>query len=431
MARANKSLAKRNKFLLLFGFLFFVNPVPLGLDFIPDVFGFILLYFGLAQLGYFDGAIEKAQKIALYGTVVEFTKLLLTKSIFLTEISSNRMLGVFVFSFLEIILYVAFFKQLFDGISYFSMRNNCNKTLTKCDGCAFLSFLSVGVRIVASLAPEMLSLIEQRKNITTDFKTIDLINDIMIAKPVLVLLLSLLAFITGVTWYISIFGLIKTLNIEAGEILDSRYFAEFSSKPQLTRPKKLKRISFWLYIALFCLLDISIDRIPITPPWMTFLILFVLCFAFKGLCDFDSVSIWTFAAFILFAGSDIFKRVFVPYGAVVIYETDIYIVIANAFISVITAIVCMYVIRSFLLKLSELSVNLGGGRIPITLSWVAFVLSMVLWVVGYTIPYLYASVAFWRIVFTAVFIWKTTTIITQINDEENYRASLMGNDEIL
>ncbi len=429
MANVNKSLAKRNKYLLIFGFLFFVNPVPLGLDFIPDVFGWVLIYFGLTQLAFFDGAIENSKKLALYSAVVEFFKLLLTKSIFLTEISSNRMLGVFVFSFLEIVLYIAFFRQLMGGISYFSMRNNCNKALAKSDGTAFMSYLAVSVKIVASLAPELLALVEQRKNITTDFKTLDLINDIMVAKPLLVLLLSLLAFITGVAWHISVCGLLNTLHGESGEILDSRYISEFTSKPQLTRPKKLRRISFWIYIALFCLVDVSVDKIPIAPPWATFLILFIVSFAFNSIFDFGSVKKLSIISFALFLGADIFKRTFVPYGAVVIYETDLKIVVANAGIAVITSIACMLCVRTLLLNLSRLSESLGGEKIDITLPWIAFCLSMIFWVVGYTVPYLYTSVAFWRFVCTAFFIWKTSSIITQINDEEEYRASLMSNNK--
>jgi len=428
LANVNKSLAKRNKYLLIFGFLFFVNPVPLGLDFVPDLFGWVLIYFGLTQLAFFDGAIENAKKIALYSAVVEFFKLLLTKSIFLTEIGSNRMLGVFVFSFLEIILYIFFFKQLMGGISYFSMRNNCNKALAKSDGTAFLSYLAVSVRIAASLLPELLALVEQRKNITTDFKTLDLINDIMVAKPLLVLLLSLLAFITGVAWHISVCGLLNTLHNESGEILDTRYISEFTSKPQLTRPKKLKRAFFVLYIALFCLVDISVDKIPIAPPWATFLLMFAVSLAIKSICDFGSVKQLSVISFVLLLGADIFKRSFVPYGAVVIYETDLSIVSANAVISVVTATVCMLCIREFLLKLSFLSENLGGEKIDITLPWVAFCLSMIFWAVGYTVPYLYSAVAFWRFACTAFFIWKTASIITRINDEEEYRASISGDN---
>ena len=65
-AKNKKSVSKRSKYFLIFGFLFFVNPAPMGFDLLPDVFGCILLYFGLTQLSFFDGAIENARKNILY-----------------------------------------------------------------------------------------------------------------------------------------------------------------------------------------------------------------------------------------------------------------------------------------------------------------------------------------------------------------------------
>jgi hypothetical protein len=59
------------------------------------------------------------------------------------------MLAVTAFSIVEGIVYVIFFKKLFSGISYYAMRNNCNKTLERCDGTAFLSYLAFFIRLGA------------------------------------------------------------------------------------------------------------------------------------------------------------------------------------------------------------------------------------------------------------------------------------------
>ena len=66
MNTKEKSVSQRSKMLIILGFLFFVNPVPAGLDIFPDVFGCVLLFFGLSQLSYFDSSIEEAKKILLY-----------------------------------------------------------------------------------------------------------------------------------------------------------------------------------------------------------------------------------------------------------------------------------------------------------------------------------------------------------------------------
>lgn len=398
--------------------------MPLGLDFLPDLFGCILIYFGLAQLAYFDGAVEKARRICLYMMIVEFIKLLLTKSIYLTEIGSNRMLGVTAFSMVEIVLYIVFFRQLFDGISYFSMRSNCNKTLAKCDGCAFLSNLSVVAKITASLLPELLALLEMRKNITTDFKSIELINDVMIAKPLLVVLLSVIAFVVCSAWYVSMVGFLGVLSSEAGDSLDRRYVSEYSSKPRLVRPQQLKRASIVTYVAIFFLIDIKVDGFPIAPIWATFLFLFIAAFFFDRLKSFSGMKPWSAASFILMLGASIFKSVYVPYGAIVIQETPLWVVAVNTVIAIAASAACLMTVRTLLCELSELSLSLGGEAVPITLPWVAFSTSTALWAVGYAVPYLYSYVAFWRLAAAALFIWQTASIITRINDEEAYRASL-------
>ena len=79
MVRQDKSLSKKSKLLIIFGFLFFVNPVPAGLDILPDVFGCVLLFFGLTQLSYFDESVEEAKKSLLYLFGVEAIHLLLMR----------------------------------------------------------------------------------------------------------------------------------------------------------------------------------------------------------------------------------------------------------------------------------------------------------------------------------------------------------------
>ena len=165
-----KSVSKRSRLLIILGFLFFINPVPAGLDFIPDVFGCVLLYFGLTQLAYFNSSVEEARKSLLYLFGIEAIHLLLMRSVFLTNIGSNRMLAVTAFSIVEGIVYVIFFKKLFSGISYYAMRNNCNETLERCDGTAFLSYLAFFIRLGASMLPEFISILELRLNLESILK---------------------------------------------------------------------------------------------------------------------------------------------------------------------------------------------------------------------------------------------------------------------
>ncbi len=424
MERKNKSLSKQNKFLLILGFAFFINPVPLGLDLLPDALGCILIYFGLNQLAYFDGAIEKAQKNIFYLFVIESIRLLLMKSVFMTEISTNRMLALTVFSLIEGILYVVFFRQFFGGISYYSMRNNCNKALARSDGCAFMSYLAFFVRIGASLIPEFVAIIEVEKEFATDFETIDSITAIIDAKPVLVVLLSLIALVAGVAWFINICGFLKTFHKESGEEMDLRYNAEYSSRPEMVRPKRLKYWSYVIYSALFFSLDIAFDGIRIIPAAAMFLLLFVSAFFMKNIGTSAKPNWLCIIAAVLFAGSDIFRSVFVPYGAIAIYETELWIVAVSSVIAVVTAAVSMICVRIFLADVRRLAEELGSKDIYTVFPWVSYCIMTFLWVIGYSVPYFYSYISTLRLIFAVVFIWQTAKVFIIINDEESERASL-------
>lgn len=415
--------------MLIFGFIFFVNPVPMGLDLFPDVFGCILIFFGLTQLAFFDGEIEKSKRYMLCLLITEAARLALMKSVFLTEISSNRMLAVTAFSIVEGMLYVLFFRSFFGGLSYFSMRNNCNKTLAKCDGCAFLSYLSFFVRLAATLIPELLAIIELEQEFTTDFDTLDTITEILASKPVLIVLLSLLALVTGVAWYISLCGLLNSFDSEARELLDRRYTDEYSSRPEMIRPKKLRNGSLMLYFALFFAADITLDGIRIIPASAMFLVMFIATFFLKDLSDFSATKKLCLPAFILLLCAEVFKAVFVPYGAIAIYETDLWIVAVGGIISVLAVPLCMLCVRSFLANLRRLSVALGGKEIPTSSAWVAYCLMMILWTIGYVVPYFYSFVSTLRFFAAVVFIWQTAKVISQINYEEYERFSLYGDEQ--
>jgi hypothetical protein len=192
----------------------------------------------------------------------------------------------------------------------------------------------------------------------------------------------------------------------------------------VVRPQQLKRASIVTYVAVFFLVDIKVDGFPVAPIWATFLFLFIAAFFFDRLKSFSGMKPWSAVSFILMLGASIFKSVYVPYGAIVIQETPLWVVAVNTVIAIAASAACLMTVRTLLCELSELSLILGGEAVPITLPWVAFSTSTVLWAVGYAVPYLYSYVAFWRLAAAVLFIWQTASIITRINDEEAYRASL-------
>ncbi len=426
----NKSIAKQSRLMLLIGFAFFINPTPLGLDLIPDAFGCLLIYFGLTQLAYFDGAVENAKRGVLYLFIVEAVRLLMMRSIFLTNIGSNRMLAVTGFSIVEGILYVMIISNLFGGIEYFSMRNNCNTTLSKCDGCKFLTYLAFFVRIAATLIPELFALLEiylyDKAQVEIDFDTLDIIAELINSKIIVVVLFTLIALVTSIAWFISFSGFIKSFYSEAWQEMDRRYYSEYSSRPEMVRPKKLRRACWAVYIAIFFAIDISFDGIRVIPASAMFLGFFIATWFFKGLGDFKKTRILSIPAGLMMLSTEIYRAVLVPNGAITIYETDLWIVIGGALITLVTVPLCLACVRCFLLELSGLSVGLGGKESFIGGAWIVYSISLALWAVGFILPYFYSFISTARLFASFFFIWQTVKIMGGIYEDECERVSLYG-----
>lgn len=424
VTKNKKSVSKTSKLLILFGFAFFITPVPLGIDIFPDVFGCALIFFGLTQLAYFDSSVEEARKGMIYLFAIEAVHLLLMRPMFLTTVNSNRLLAVTFLAISQGIVYIIIFKKLFGGISYFTMRNNYEKSFAKCDGTAFLTYLSFFIRIAAMLIPELISILELRLNIEVDPQTYNSIASFVAIKPVIVLLLSAVSLGTSVAWYVSAVRLFKSIHSEAGDDLDKRYNNEYTSRPEKVRPRKMRIGSYALYFSLVFVLDISFDGIRFLPASAMFLLLFASGFLFKGLCGFRQTKKSALPAFLLLLSTEVFRALFVPYGAIVIYETELWIVAVSAILCFLTVPFCLLAVRSFLSDLKELSDNLGNKPISVFAPWVSYCITLILWSAGFVIPYFYSYISALKLISSSIFIWQTVKLIGAIKEESQERFLL-------
>lgn len=425
-SKTAKSLSNRNKRLLIIGFLFFINPVPAGLDILPDVFGCALIFFGLTQLAYFDSSIEAARKSMIYLFAVEALHLVLMRPVFLTNISSNRMLAVTSFSIVQAIIYVMFFKNLFSGISYYASRHDCDKTSEKCDSVAFLSYLAFFIRIGATLIPELIAILELRLNLEVDFETYDTISSIVAAKPILIVLFSCIALGSSVAWFVSTVRLFTSLHSEAGNELDAKYTDEYTSRPEKVRPRRVRTGNIVICISLLFALDVSFDGIRILPASFMFAIIFAASFMFGGISKFSNSKRLAIPAFLLTLATEIYRMLLVPNGAIVIYETELWIVAAAAVPGIAAAVFGLICVRGFLADIRKLSVDLGGSEKNTEAAWIAYCISTVLWTAGFVIPYFFPTVATPRLLATCVFIWQTAKTVNSITEDEFERYSLYG-----
>ena len=419
-----KSVAAVSKALLLSGFAFFINPVPFGLDILPDVFGCALIFFGLTQLAYFDGSIDEARKCFSYLFIVEAIHLIMMRSVFLTNISSNRMLAVTGFVIVEGILYILIFKRLFDGISYLAMRNNFNKTLASCEGIGFLTYLAFFVRLGAMLIPELIAIFEMRLYLELDHEKYDALLSLVNAKPLLVVMLSCISLGISIAWFVSLFKLLRTLHSESAEELDNRYSVEFTQKPEKVRLKRLRRGILALNFSLFFIIDFSIDGKRIIPASLMFLLFFASTFLFKDVSEFKQTKRYAIPAFLLMLGTEIFRRILVPNGAIIIYETDIKTVVGAFVLGIATLTCALLCIRGFLSDVRTLSRDLSGSEIDTTLPWIAYSATTVFWVAGFVIPYFYSFISAPRLICAGLFVWQVIKTLGIIYENECEHISL-------
>ncbi|MBQ3230118.1 MAG: hypothetical protein IJB49_03775 [Clostridia bacterium] len=423
--RAEKSvnsISRRSKILIIIGFLFFVNPIPTVLDILPDAIGCLLLFFGLKQLAFFNESVERARRLLLYLLAASSVKLILTRSVMLSEFLSDKLLAATAFSVVEAIIYVLFFRAFFDGVSYLAARNNCELATQKSGGTAFLSYLAFFIRIIATVIPELPALFETQLYTEIDPDKLDLITDLISLKPLLMLMLSLIALGFGIAWFVSMYGFVSAFLNTAGESLDERYTEEYTSRPEKVLPDKIRLGSFVIYFSLIFTFDFAIDNKKILPFAAMFLVLFVASFMFKGVAEFRSTRKLSAVAFVLLLIAELFRAEFIIPGAVVIYEPKLWVAAVSALIGVISAAASLLCVKALYRDLELMANGLNVKMPSANTSWICFCIFAVLWTTGYINSYLYSFASTPRLIAAAAFVWFTVKLIGDIKDSAKERA---------
>lgn len=417
-----KSVSKKSKILIIIGFLFFVNPIPTVLDILPDAVGCILLYYGLKQIAFFNESVAKARGLLLYLFATASIKLLLTKSVMLSEILSDKLLAATGFSVIEAIIYILFFRSFFEGMTYLASRNNCNRANEKSSSAAFLSYLSFFIRIAATVIPELPALFETQLHTEVDPDKLDLIVDLINLKPLLIIMLSLISLGFGIAWLVSMSGFVKAFFDEAGEQFDARYCAEYSSRSEKVLPDKIRFGSFVIYFSLIFTLDFELDYKKVLPFAAMFAVLFIASFLFKGVAEFKNTRKTAIIAFVILAGAELFRAEFIIPGAVVIYEMNLLTAAVAALVGVVSAAASLICVRALHGDLAQMAEKLGVKMPSPQKSWVCYCAFAIFWTIGYINSYLAQFVSAPRLIATALFIWFTVKLIGDIKDSAAERA---------
>ncbi|PKM62893.1 MAG: hypothetical protein CVU97_02935 [Firmicutes bacterium HGW-Firmicutes-21] len=397
---AEKRLLKSSYFLILAGMFFLINPLFHIVDVLPDVFGYILIFFGTAKLAFFDGRMESARNKLQYLIAISAFKLLLTPAV-ISGLGSDKLLAAFCFAIVEIILLVMFYHDFFNGFSYIADRNNGDKTALSIPNASFLTIIFFITKTVFSVVPELYSLFDT----VSDY---ELYENLMLAKPFILALSFFIVLIIGIFWYVSVFKMLRTANGDTPfyERLQERYFAEYLSFPDKIQYKALKR---GLYIALIgCIffLDISVDGVRVFPETAAIVLFTVSAIILGKYGSFNRTLRLAPIICVLQVLTEIFRYVFTDTEAALLSELSLTTVAVSSVVVIINAGATLLFMSEYLNELRIMYLKVTGIEAPtfdfVKLLFLTFVILQSLQVV---LPNIHTSTAVSHMLFVALWIF--------------------------
>ncbi len=144
--------------------LFLFNPTISVVDILPDIIGYIILYFGLRKLGdlndHIDNAIAYTKKMMIVSAAQLLSVFVLFGFITEQEKPTSYLLFSFTVSVFEIIFLSRLFSEFFEGIVYLGSRNGASDVLEnkRTEKFRTLTMFFVVAKAVLATLPEFSSL---------------------------------------------------------------------------------------------------------------------------------------------------------------------------------------------------------------------------------------------------------------------------------
>ncbi len=419
--------ARLNFILVAVGMLFFVNPVFNFIDILPDAVGCVLIWLGLSRLSYLDGEIDRARKICVWLFCYSAVKLILTPTVAGSYIGSDKLAAVSVALVAEGLLFGTFFKAFFDGLDYFSTRNNCNSAMQRISGTRFLTFVFIFVRLMATTVPELFALIELRfHSEVLDYDEYDRLVDIMDSKPLVVVFLAFLAAVAGGVWYFSLLNTLRSFSKESALIIDEKYVSSTGGFSKLKASHKIKAGYVMLFVFPVFALDLAIDKLRIVPASGMFLFLAIAVLLIGRRFVLRNTLKWAAFAFFAKLAEEIYRYFFVRDDVMVIFETPIITVAVSAVVSIPVAYLCLRCMQVFLEEIKGFASLLGDKTYPTGAVWWLYCILTVLRTACFVLPYLGYWISGITFVTGAFFVLFSERAMLRIVDADKKHTELYG-----
>lgn len=232
--------------LIIASFFFLFNPEFAAVDPIPDLIGFIIIYFALSKLSDIDVHIEEARKKFKHAIYVGIAELVALAILFGLVIESERsitlLIMTFVFGIAYIVILLPAFKELFEGILNLGMLYNGSAMFNTSKGVSLITRLFVIIKATLACLPEFTSLINN-----SEYRFIGILRICSV----------IICLVVGIIWLVKIVGYIKAI-MNDKPFIDS--ISEKYATLRETRPLLFVKRRLIFGIGVICVgLALSID----------------------------------------------------------------------------------------------------------------------------------------------------------------------------
>ena len=336
--------------LIIASFFFLFNPEFAAVDPIPDLCGYVIMYFALTKLSDIDIHIEEARrkfKHAIYVGIAELVALAILFGLVIeSERSITLLIMTFVFGIADIIVLLPAFKELFDGFTNLGMLCDGsamfkakNGRINRTEASQLITRIFVISKATLACLPEFTSLINN-----SEYRFVGVLRVIAV----------IISLAVGILWLVKIIGYIIAIKRDKPfiENISKKYTVLRETRPLLFAKRRLIFGIGVICIGLALSLDIYGDYFNFLPDFLgAAVILFgalslrkfsprwKLVSIFSAIYGFISAASWTLSVrFFNEYYPEAAQKVTDAYNK---YQTMFYADIADAIFFVILVISCV------------------------------------------------------------------------------------------
>ncbi len=271
--------------------LFLFNPTTSVVDVLPDVIGYIIVYFALRKLGdlndHIDTAIQYTKRMILVSALQLVCLVTLFGVVTPQEMPTSHLLFSFAISVCEIIFLFKLFSELFEGIAYLGARHGATLILEHKRTERFhvsTVFFFVSKSVLATL-PEF-SALTYRDGTEWEF----LYNYVELFRTLAIVIMLPI----GIVWLVKLWKYVHFITKDTDFInaLEEKYEKEVLPKQEIFIQRYASVAFSVLTVGMFFSLDLYSDSISIIPDFICPIFLFIGLFFLK---KFGKVPLYAFA----------------------------------------------------------------------------------------------------------------------------------------